>query len=65
MNAQEVSGNSKGFLKEYKELCNKYGCFILSEGEEVWVVDGSEEMKRTDYWWVEGNTIDRAARGRL
>lgn len=43
------------FVAAYKELCDKYGCFILCEGETLEVSDDAGGMIITRYW-----TIDRA-----
>jgi len=62
---QEVTDNMKKFFEEYKALCDEHGCFLLSEGEEVWLVEDKKEMDVTRYWYVEESTYDRAKRGRL
>ena len=63
MNKKEVTPNMEIFFKEYKDLCEKRGCFLISEGEEVWLIEDREEMKATNYWNVVGTTRERAYLG--
>ena len=46
----------QGFLKEYKALCDKWGCQVVSDGEEVTVKTGAAQVKRDDYWGIEEST---------
>ncbi len=53
----------RAFLQEYKALCDKHGCMVVSEGEQVEVVHAPDQLHANlpeyDYHGVESVTADR------
>lgn len=49
----------KRFLEEYKALCKKHGCLVLSDGEEVEVSPDKHLATAPDPWGIEGTTISK------
>ena len=48
----------QGFLKEYKALCDKWKCLVLSEGEPVVVSEEDDPSSCYNYWGIEERTLD-------
>lgn len=50
-----MTKNLREFLDEYKKLCDKYNCLVLSDGESVEACEclPGESPSGMDYWSVE------------
>jgi len=46
------------FLAEYKELCRKHDCCVLSQGEQVEAAYRPEVARDDDPWGVEALTLE-------
>ena len=47
------------FLDEYKALCRKHGCLVVSDGEDVEICPVRKIAEEDDPWGVEEVTRDR------
>ena len=49
----------QAFLEDYKVLCRRHGCLVVSDGEAVEVVPNVALANEDDPWWVEETTKHR------
>ena len=54
----ELPNKVQGFLNEYKALCDKWKCLVLSEGEPVVVSEEDDPSSCYNYWGIEERTLD-------
>ena len=53
---REFTPSLRSFLDEYKALCRKHGCLILSYGESVQAAEDEKLANKPDPWNVEEKT---------
>lgn len=55
----EATGRIVAFLVDYKAICRKHGCLVISDGEDVEVCPVRQIAEEDDLWGVEEMTRER------